>query len=103
MWRRREETDVTCIACGETLDRADAREYDKYGDRWERREKTFEHLCKPCYRELCHQPREGLEALLAEIEGSSVTDRRFVERYYEAVEAAVDGTDGEDGRRGEER
>jgi hypothetical protein len=97
MWRR-EDTDVTCIACGETLDRADAREYDKHGDRWNRREKTFEHLCKPCYRELCHQPREGLEALLVGLEGDPVTGREFVERYYEALEEGIEEPDGEDGR-----
>jgi hypothetical protein len=103
MWRRQADTEVTCIACGETLDRADAREYDKHGDRWDRREKAFEHLCKPCYRELCHQPREGLEALLVEIGSEPATEQEFVERYYEAVERAVDGADGEDGKRGGER
>jgi hypothetical protein len=100
MWRRRDDTEVTCIACGETIDRTDAREYDKYGDRWDRREKAFEHLCKPCYRELCHQPRQGLESLLVEMERGSITEREFVEHYYETVEETVDG---EDSKRGEER
>lgn len=100
MWRRRDDTEVTCIACGETIDRTDAREYDKYGDRWDRREKAFEHLCKPCYRELCHQPRQGLESLLVEMERGSVTEREFVEHYYETVEETVDE---EDSKRGEER
>lgn len=85
MWGRRDPREVTCIACGTSLDRPDAREYDKEGDRWERREKEFEYLCKPCHRELCHQPRRGLESLLADIEGESLTAGRFVERYYDAV------------------
>lgn len=96
MWGRRDRTDVTCIACGESFDRHEAREYDKHGDRWERREKEFEHLCKPCHRELCHQPRQWLEAHLLEIEEESLSARRFVERYYEAFE---DGS--ETGERGE--
>ena len=99
MWLQRQET-VTCIACGEPLTRPDAREYDRYGDRWERREKTFEYLCKPCHRELCHQPRAGLEALLVEMEDESVSADQFVERYYEAVEEAAERTDG---KRGGER
>lgn len=100
MWGQRDRTEVTCIACGTTLDRPDAREYDKQGDRWERREKEFEYLCKPCHRELCHQPRTGLESLLADIENGSVPAGRFVERYYEAV---ADGPDPEErGGRGED-
>ncbi|WP_181692008.1 hypothetical protein [Natronomonas sp. LN261] len=86
MWGRQDRTDVTCIACGESLERPDAREYDKHGDRWDRRQKEFEYLCKPCHRELCHKPRRGLESLLVGIEDGSVPDRRFVERYYEALE-----------------
>ena len=66
--------EVTCIACGESIRRADAREYDKEGDRWQREDKEFEFLCKPCYKELCHQPRDGLEDRLVEI-GAGVTDR----------------------------
>jgi hypothetical protein len=64
MWGSRDRggrTEVTCIACGADLQRSDAREYDKHGDRYDRRDKEFEYLCKPCYRDLCHQPREGLE------------------------------------------
>jgi len=64
MWQRNETHEVTCIACGEAVQRSKAREYDKHGNRWERADKEFEHLCKPCYRELCHQPRDGLEAAL---------------------------------------
>ncbi|WP_299232733.1 DUF7562 family protein [Natronomonas sp.] len=93
MWNRGERTEVTCIACGETLDRADAREYDKHGDRFERREKSFEHLCKPCYRELCHQPRRGLESLLVALDRAE-SEGGFVERYYEHLTDATEGTDG---------
>lgn len=53
-WRRNSEGAVTCIACGEAVDRDDAREYDKYGDRWNRDSKAFEHLWKLCHRESCH-------------------------------------------------
>ncbi len=95
MWRRRGETTVTCIACGETLGRSDAREYDKHGDRWDRREKEFEYLCKPCHGELCHQPRRGLEAVLLEVGDDPSTGERFVERYYETVRRAEKGEDGE--------
>ena len=100
MWRRREEPTVTCIACGETLARGDAREYDKHGDRWDRREKEFEYLCKPCHRELCHQPRKGLESVLLEVAGEPSTEKRFVERYYETVRRSAER---EDGERGPER
>lgn len=71
MWRsrnNRDETTVVCIACGTSLPRSEAREYDKLGNRWERHGKSFEHLCKECYRELCHQPRDELEALLVDVE-----------------------------------
>jgi len=91
MWRRDEKKTVTCIACGETIARADAREYDKHGDRWDRREKAFEHLCKPCHRELCHQPRDGLEALLVDIEEGSPTEAGFVDRYYAAIAETAEG------------
>ena len=49
MWgprRTREKRTVTCIACGDSISRSDAREYDKLGDRWEREGKDFEFLCK---------------------------------------------------------
>ena len=71
MWRSRNNRDgttVVCIACGTSLPRSDAREYDKQGNRWERHDKSFEHLCKECYRGLCHQPRDELEALLVDVE-----------------------------------
>lgn len=97
MWRQEDES-VTCIACGETLARDDAREYDKQGDRWERRDKEFEHLCKPCYRELCHQPRDGLEALLVELERSP-SKQDFFEQYHEALAGATEQEDSEPGRR----
>ncbi|ESP89773.1 DUF7562 family protein [Candidatus Halobonum tyrrellensis] len=74
---------VTCIACGETLDRGDAREYDKHGDRWDREGKQFEYLCKPCHRECCHRNREGLEEALVAA-GAGRTDRKtFLERFCE--------------------
>ena len=89
MWgprRTREKRTVTCIACGDSISRSDAREYDKLGDRWEREGKDFEFLCKECFRELCHQPREGLEALLTESLAGEGTRKEFLARYGELVE-----------------
>ncbi|WP_207586877.1 DUF7562 family protein [Halomontanus rarus] len=68
MWPSWREARVTCIACGETLPRSEAREYDKYGDRWDRDDKEFEYLCKPCDGDLSRQSRHGLEALLVDVE-----------------------------------
>jgi hypothetical protein len=85
MWRSRSSTEVTCIACGTELARSDAREYDRYGDRWGRRDRDFEYLCKPCYRECCHQPRDGLEETLARA-GAGETDRdTFLTQFHDAV------------------
>jgi hypothetical protein len=100
MWRSRSNRgrrSVVCIACGTSVSRSDAREYDKEGDRWDRYGKEFEHLCKGCYRELCHQPREGLESLLVDIEADgdresaggdgshSLSREEFCRRYFGAV------------------
>jgi len=91
MWRSGDADGVTCIACGDSLVREKAREYDKHGDRWERREKAFEYLCKPCDRHLCHQPRDGLESRLVAA-GAGETDRAsFLDAYAALVE---DGTGG---------
>lgn len=84
--RRDRANTVTCIACGTSVSRDEAREYDKYGNRWDRSDKEFEHLCKPCYRELCHQPREELEGLLVEIDAGESDDNRFLEWYAALVE-----------------
>jgi hypothetical protein len=81
-----ENTAVVCIACGESVSRSEAREYDKTGDRWERHDKEFEHLCKDCFRDLCHQPREGLESMLIDIEGGTLSESEFLDRYLTAVE-----------------
>jgi hypothetical protein len=92
MWRSGsgsspERKTVVCIACGTSLLRSEAREYDKEGDRWSRHGKEFEHLCKECYRNLCHQPRDELEALLVDIAADDgLSQRAFLERYYGAVE-----------------
>ena len=81
---------VTCPACGRTVDREDAREYDKYGDRFDRRGKSFEHLCKPCHDDLCLQDREGLETTLVEIGAGKHADAEFFERFA----AESEGRDG---------
>ena len=91
MWPRREkERTVTCIACGDTLARGDAREYDKHGDRWDRDGKRFEHLCKPCFRETCHLGRDGLEDALVEAGAGEHATEEFLARYLDAVEARAE-------------
>ena len=95
MWRSRKSRDrrtVTCIACGDSLLREEAREYDKEGDRWNRRDKEFEYLCTDCDDELCHQPRDGLESLICSIEADGLSREEFLDRYADAV-----GTDERDG------
>ena len=96
MWgsrRDRDRSSVVCIACGESLPREDAREYDKEGDRWSRHGKEFEHLCKECYRELSHQPRGDLEELLADVEASAGGDSQ--EAYVAAYQHEVSKRYGE--------
>lgn len=84
MWGNRDRPEeVTCIACDRTASRTDAREYDKHGDRFDRRDKEFEFICKACYRDLCHQPRGDLEAVLTESGAGSVSQSEFVARYTE--------------------
>ncbi len=87
MWpsRRRTET-VTCLACGDQVRRSAAREYDKYGDRWDREDKTFEHCCKACHRELCHLPRNDLEGLLVDLEAGRHDTDAFLDAYLTEVE-----------------
>ncbi len=88
MWGSRGSRDrrtVVCIACGDSVLREDAREYDKEGDRWSRRDKEFEYLCADCDDGICHQPRDGLESLLRSIEADGLTDEEFLDRYVEAV------------------
>jgi hypothetical protein len=85
MWRARSEREVTCIACGADVPRSQAREYDKYGDRWERQGKEFEYLCKGCYRECCHQPRDGLESMLVSADAGQADRAGFLSRFNELV------------------
>jgi hypothetical protein len=84
-WGRGSESEVVCIACGAEVPRSGAREYDRNGDRWNRDGKRLEYLCKPCHRECCQQPREGLEATLVEAAAGCVEDEVFFERYYDIV------------------
>ena len=88
MWgsRSRESKSVTCIACGTSLRREHAREYDKYGDRWDRDGKEFEYLCKACDRELCHQHRDELEGLLVEVAAGENSQDEFLAWYSALVE-----------------
>ena len=82
----RDREAVTCIACGERVARADAREYDKHGDRWDRRDKTFEFLCKACFADTCRQPRDDLEATLAAAEAGETDRETFLRRFRELVD-----------------
>jgi hypothetical protein len=89
MWRRRSNRSggtIVCIACGDSLPREEAREYDKEGDRWDRRGKEFEYLCKECHGELSHQPRRGLEETLVDVTSPGQDRTEFVERYLGALE-----------------
>lgn len=77
---------VTCIACGTEVPRAEAREYDKEGDRWDRADKRFEHLCRRCHGDLSHQPRDDLEPLLVEFEAGDASREEFLSWYCGRVE-----------------
>jgi len=82
-WRRDSDQQVTCIACGEAVEREAAREYDKQGDRWSRDGKEFEYLCKPCHRECCHQNRDGLEETLIAAGAGQADRQTFLRRFCE--------------------
>lgn len=82
------DREVTCIACGQALQRADAREYDKFGDRWTREEKSFEYLCKPCDGDHSHLPRDGLETMLVESGAGNVDRETFLHRFCGALQGA---------------
>ena len=99
---RRGRKEVTCIACGSELARTDAREYDKHGDRYDRRDKEFEYLCKPCYRDLCHQPRRGLEADLV-ASGAGEQSREGFLADYAARAGTAEPTEDADSRAHGER
>ena len=94
---------MVCIACGESVPRESAREYDKEGDRWSRRDKEFEYLCAGCDDDICHQPRDGLESLVRSIEAEGLTNEEFLDRYTEAVTGDDGGRDAADGRERSDR
>jgi len=88
MWRpgERDRREVTCPACGRSIPRSNAREYDKHGDRWKRRDKRFEYFCKACHDGLSHQRRDELEELLCDIDAGEFDQETFLRRYWRAVE-----------------
>ena len=92
LWGADSDQQVTCIACGETLAREHAREYDKHGDRWRREGKAFEYLCKPCDRECCHQPRDGLEETLVAADAGRTDRKTFLRRFCELTADDADPT-----------
>ena len=81
-----DERTVVCPACGRSVPRSRAREYDKFGDRWNRREKEFEYLCRACHEELSHQRRDELEELLCGINAGGPDRETFLRRYWQEVE-----------------
>ena len=95
MWRdhRCPDRQVACIACGDRVYRWDAREYDRYGNRWERTEKTFEYLCKGCHHDHSHQPREDLERILVAVGSDHASPQAFVQAYYSELTRTIDGDD----------
>jgi len=76
---------VVCIACGERVRRSRAREYDKHGDRWTRDDKSFEYLCKPCFRDLDKAKRGDLEDVLEDVGAGQRSDAEFLARYTDAI------------------
>jgi len=76
--------------------RSAAREYDKEGNRWERHGKEFEHICKACFRDLCHQPRAELESVLIEIDADTLSQDEFLDRYLTRVETGESPVDDAD-------
>ncbi len=84
-WHADSDETVCCIACGTDVPRTDAREYDKHGNRFEREDKQFEFLCKPCHKEYSHQPRNELEATLVEAGAGTTDDTTFLKRYVAIV------------------
>ncbi len=94
MGRRRDTAEpVTCIACGDTIDREDAREYDRYGDRWDRENKRFEYLCIECHRREGHLSRDGLEETLVAVGSGYPSPGAFVAAYYEQLSETIDADD----------
>lgn len=81
----RTETTVACLACGESVERSAAREYDKHGNRWNRDDKRFEYLCKPCDTDRCHSPRNSLESDLVAAGAGRQDDAAFFAAYFDVV------------------
>ena len=96
MRRSRSPSDrrVVCPACGQRLARADAREYDKHGNRWARGEKAFEYLCRPCHDGLTLQTRDGLEDALEASGAGEVDLETFLERFAAVTTERSDSVEG---------
>ena len=77
---------VTRLTSRPQARRREAREYDKFGDRWERRHKAFEYLCADCYAALDHQARHDLEAMLVDIDAGNCDRATFFRRYRRTVQ-----------------
>ncbi|GGL69863.1 DUF7562 family protein [Halocalculus aciditolerans] len=96
---RRGVDSVTCIACGTSVDEADAYEYHKHGDhtddhsgdhaddaRHDHAGDPPEYLCAACFDDLSPGDRDGLEQLLCGLQAGDVTTREFLTRYADAVQ-----------------
>jgi hypothetical protein len=81
---------VVCIACGDTVSRSTAREYDKHGDRWDREGKQFEYLCKPCDKQRCNHSRDGLEERLVEAEAGGTDRKTFLRNFADLQDASAE-------------
>jgi len=86
---------VDCIACGATVARSTAREYDRYGNRWGRDDKRLEYLCSACDDDLCRQPRDGLEDQLLAAGAGEVSLDAFLRAFLSTDERPL-GTESGD-------
>lgn len=83
---RDEDDRDRCPACGDPVRRSAAREYDKFGDRWDRHNKEFEYFCKACHQDLCHQERLALESLLIAADAGEVSQDMFLAQYVGVID-----------------
>lgn len=90
---RDEDDRDRCPACGDPVRRSVAREYDKFGDRWDRTDKDFEYFCKACHEDLCHQERPDLEALLVAAHAGEGSQEAFIARYMGVVTQGEDSVE----------
>ena len=79
-----ESSSRTCPACGEPVERREAREYDPHASPWSLRGTHREFLCHGCFAALERSPRVGLEARLIDIGAGRCDRATFLRRYLDA-------------------